>query len=245
MASQGALLKQWFYPRRCEYEGCESREGLKRCGQCKMVMYCGAEHQAQDWKVHKLDCEVFQRNEIKAEFYTDDIMLAKFPFRAPIRTDPEPFLPLPKLEGLNVCAICNSNPDPDRKILLTDCCGNAICESADDFFRCSDTRFCHRYHSRYCLCGYHCVEEACDRSKDWRECSHCVPSRADVDRIPDKLWRGLNAHNFCPLLEKDVPRHSLCDTCAKCRRRFISSIEGYSVDSTMARICPGCAHRSV
>ena len=37
-------------------------------------------------------------------------------------------------------------------------------------------------------------------------------------------------HNFCPLLEKDVPRHSLCDTCAKCRGRFMSSIEGYTMD---------------
>ena len=30
---------------------------LKKCGGCKRVQYCGAEHQKLHWKTHKIDCK--------------------------------------------------------------------------------------------------------------------------------------------------------------------------------------------
>jgi hypothetical protein len=45
--------------------------------------------------------------------------------------------------------------------------------------------------------------------------------------VADKLWRGLNSYNFCPLLSEDVPRHSRCETCPKCKKKFISGMEGF------------------
>ncbi|KAF2188755.1 hypothetical protein K469DRAFT_702447 [Zopfia rhizophila CBS 207.26] len=33
----------------------------KRCARCKVVGYCGKEHQKADWKVHKRDCASVSR----------------------------------------------------------------------------------------------------------------------------------------------------------------------------------------
>lgn len=63
--------------------------------------------------------------------------------------------------------------------------------------------------------------------QDWRECSKCVP-KPGSSQLSDGLWRGLNPYNFYPLLSKDVPRHSLCDRCDKCQRKYISGVEGSS-----------------
>lgn len=35
---------------------CGRREGLKRCGRCKVVAYCGRDHQKADWKLHRKAC---------------------------------------------------------------------------------------------------------------------------------------------------------------------------------------------
>jgi hypothetical protein len=35
---------------------CGRREGVKRCGRCKVVVYCGRDHQKKDWKLHKGIC---------------------------------------------------------------------------------------------------------------------------------------------------------------------------------------------
>jgi hypothetical protein len=35
---------------------CGKTAGIKRCGRCKAVGYCGKEHQKVDWKVHKKIC---------------------------------------------------------------------------------------------------------------------------------------------------------------------------------------------
>ncbi|KAH7176003.1 hypothetical protein EDB81DRAFT_30866 [Dactylonectria macrodidyma] len=35
---------------------CRKTAGVKRCGRCKAVGYCGKEHQKADWKVHKKIC---------------------------------------------------------------------------------------------------------------------------------------------------------------------------------------------
>lgn len=35
---------------------CGRTEGIKRCGRCKAIGYCGTDHQKADWKVHKMMC---------------------------------------------------------------------------------------------------------------------------------------------------------------------------------------------
>ncbi|KAL8377052.1 hypothetical protein RB595_007946 [Gaeumannomyces hyphopodioides] len=35
---------------------CGKTEGMMRCGRCKVIAYCGKEHQKQDWKIHKRIC---------------------------------------------------------------------------------------------------------------------------------------------------------------------------------------------
>ncbi|KAH8653045.1 hypothetical protein BGZ61DRAFT_374213 [Ilyonectria robusta] len=36
-------------------------EGTMRCGRCKVTVYCGKEHQKQDWKMHKRMCAPMSR----------------------------------------------------------------------------------------------------------------------------------------------------------------------------------------
>ena len=40
---------------------CGKTEKTMRCARCKVVAYCGKEHQKADWKVHKRACEPFTR----------------------------------------------------------------------------------------------------------------------------------------------------------------------------------------
>ena len=40
---------------------CGETENTKRCGRCKVVAYCGKEHQTADWKVHKKVCASLAR----------------------------------------------------------------------------------------------------------------------------------------------------------------------------------------
>lgn len=47
--------------RKCDREGCsrreESRGQFQRCSACQMVIYCGAQCQKKDWKLHKPTCQ--------------------------------------------------------------------------------------------------------------------------------------------------------------------------------------------
>jgi len=36
---------------------CGKTEDLKKCAKCLVVFYCSKEHQTQDWKRHKLECQ--------------------------------------------------------------------------------------------------------------------------------------------------------------------------------------------
>jgi len=42
---------------------CAVCQGLAklRCSACKNVLYCGKEHQKEDWKIHKAKCEFFNK----------------------------------------------------------------------------------------------------------------------------------------------------------------------------------------
>ncbi|KAL7411262.1 hypothetical protein BDY24DRAFT_417327 [Mrakia frigida] len=41
---------------RDENESCAKSSSLQTCAKCKSVAYCWTEHQAADWKRHKLSC---------------------------------------------------------------------------------------------------------------------------------------------------------------------------------------------
>ncbi|KAJ3352399.1 hypothetical protein GGF32_003787 [Allomyces javanicus] len=101
---------------------------------------------------------------------------------------------------------------------------------------------CPRSHRRYTMCGYHGVEDWCDKTTNWGECDGCRQNiySSKKDWIPDALWRGLNGFNFYPLLEKDVPKHSLCETCAQCKKAFMSSMEANTI-SAGEITCLSCA----
>jgi len=41
---------------------CGTTENLQRCGQCRMVVYCGVEHQRAHWPVHSMSCVAYPMN---------------------------------------------------------------------------------------------------------------------------------------------------------------------------------------
>ncbi|GBF92203.1 hypothetical protein Rsub_05285 [Raphidocelis subcapitata] len=225
---------QFWYPYRCEHPGCDKQEGLLKCGACNMAMYCGADHQRADWPAHKEECKVFKRLGLRSTFYRDEDMLAAYPLR-PSRLDSNARVRRPSAEEAPQCPLCLKS-NGEVAMTRTQCCGNALCDTSGEYVLMSYSRdFCERSHDRYTLCGYHGEERECDKSKDWRECPRCL----SFGQLPDRLWRGLNAYNFCPLKSTDVPRHSRCDRCDGCQRLYMSGVEG-SAFSGGRSLCPRC-----
>jgi hypothetical protein len=141
------------------------------------------------------------------------------------------------------CNICCC-PAGSKPMTVTRCCRTPICDTSANYVMFSYSReHCERSHERYTLCGYHGVESVCDKTLDWRECEGCNPLNAGTFSIPDKLWRGLNPYNFCPLLEARVPRHSMCEMCTKCGQKFMSGLEVCSYSSG-GLSCARCAATS-
>ena len=50
----------------CSCDGC-SNKGVLRCGNCKMVKYCGKECQIKDWKKHKKVCKEMKAERLRKE----------------------------------------------------------------------------------------------------------------------------------------------------------------------------------
>ncbi len=46
---------------------CAIMEGVKRCGRCQAVAYCGKSHQRQDWAAHKAGCVPPHQGENRAD----------------------------------------------------------------------------------------------------------------------------------------------------------------------------------
>ncbi|KAG2482939.1 hypothetical protein HYH03_018164 [Edaphochlamys debaryana] len=172
-------------------------------------------------------------------------MLARFPLRphAPLCwSDPRAASRAggPPPAGAR-CALCNKGAGEVR-LMHTPCCAQVVCDNAEEYQLMSYSReFCSRSHERYTLCGYHGLERHCDRGPDWRHCPACAgrdgrPGRDEADRV----WRGLNPYNYCPLLEADAPRHALCATCDACKGKFIPGAEG-SVRGPRGLRCLPCA----
>ncbi|ORZ39623.1 hypothetical protein BCR44DRAFT_52903 [Catenaria anguillulae PL171] len=227
----------FFYPNRCEYPDCTApARTLRTCTGCEMVRYCSPEHQKADWNAHKRDCKTFSRLGITASFYSDEEMLAKHPIRT--RAELAHWFRTAAQVG-SKCEICGVD-DGEVDMILTDCCGATVCDSEDDL---SGANRCPRYHERYTLCGYHGVENWCDKNADWRNCAGCKRGLlGNPNEVADVLYRGLSMQNTTPLLSADVPRHSMCDTCGICKKSFMSGLEGFSYSGTK-RTCMACSFR--
>jgi hypothetical protein len=199
--------EMFWYPKRCEYEGCDDsskKTGLMTCSACLMVNYCCKEHQKADWPMHKEEFHVFRRNNTRAHFYTDKEILAEYPLRNKKKMEAD------ALKDPNICRMCSRDVD-EKPMIRTQCFNHPICDTEHEYTPTSYSRdHCPRSHARYSHCGNHLREG--HAGKDWRLCKKCV-AHPDIDP-PDMMWRGLNPYNFCPMLEKDVLKHSLCETCA-------------------------------
>lgn len=173
-----------------------------KCGGCRFVQYCCKEHQTADWKNHKEECKVFKRVAISCgQYYTDEMMLKLYPLRnGNVRHDYDERPP----KNAHCCIMYCYDKPKKSKLCYAPCCGGILCDNADQYQLMSYSRdFCSRSHERYTLCGAHGVEDFCDDSLDWRVCPGCDPKDTSFRiNISDALYRGLNAYNFCPLLEK-------------------------------------------
>ncbi|KAJ3352393.1 hypothetical protein GGF32_003781 [Allomyces javanicus] len=112
----------YWYPRRCELEGCNKKAntpGLKACGACKMVQYCCVDHQRKDWKIHKPQCEFFKRLGMKARFYDSAEMLRKYPLMASAQHNRA------QRSVEHECGICGITED-DKDMTTTECCNFTI-----------------------------------------------------------------------------------------------------------------------
>ncbi|CAG5135865.1 unnamed protein product [Candidula unifasciata] len=38
-----------------------SADNMKKCGSCKKIWYCGVSCQKEDWKIHKVECQIMRR----------------------------------------------------------------------------------------------------------------------------------------------------------------------------------------
>ncbi|KNE66550.1 hypothetical protein AMAG_19594 [Allomyces macrogynus ATCC 38327] len=153
------------------------------------------------------------------------------------------------------CGICGITED-DKDMTTTECFVLFAARErvvSHDNFTVSDSEgeyqmvpysreHCPRSHQRYTHCGRNGVEQWCYNNVDWRKCDACLHAiqAEHKEDIPDLLWRELNAFNFYPLLESDVPKHALCETCPKYNKPFMLSMDGCGYTKDGAPVCMTC-----
>ncbi len=114
------------------------------------------------------------------------------------------------------CGLCGKT----TKLTRTMCCGQWICDDADNYVLFSYARnSCYRNHDRYTLCGYHHAE---GHAGHWKDCKKC---RADIE-TEMYVYYGTNEFNFEKL--ENPPKYEPTK-CSKCGNVIILSKEGYSV----------------
>jgi hypothetical protein len=82
---------------------CQKSNGLNTCGKCKVVQYCGREHQANDWPAHKVVCKDIGRARMEleaeqAETAAMDALAGQFAATLPGGTDIDALLKLAMLD---------------------------------------------------------------------------------------------------------------------------------------------------
>ena len=134
-----------------------------------------------------------------------------------------------KTKARNTCGLCGRS----GKLTKTPCCGQWICDDADEYVLFSYARnSCWRNHDHYTLCAYHYHE---NHGGDWKDCDKCRESIQPEMYV----WYGTNEYNFEVLPDPPSFEPTKCSDCGK----VISlSEEGYS---TMGDDywCEACSHR--
>ncbi|KAJ3375356.1 hypothetical protein GGF31_004474 [Allomyces arbusculus] len=105
-----------------------------------MVQYCCVDHQRTDW----------------TKFYNDDETLEQFPLMSSKQHRQQP------RALAHECGICGVS-DRKKDMTKTECCNF----TEHEYQVMSYSRaHCPRSHRRYTMCGYHGVEDWCDKTKD-------------------------------------------------------------------------------
>jgi len=108
-------------------------------------------------------------------------------------------------KGRPRCGLCGKT----SKLTKTECCGQWICDDADQYVLFSYARnSCHRNHDRYTLCSYHYHE---DHQGDWKDCQKC---REDFE-TEMYVWYGTNEYNFGKLENPPDYEPTRCSKCGK------------------------------
>lgn len=125
------------------------------------------------------------------------------------------------------CGLCGKTKKARYK---TECCGNWVCGSENEYVMFSYSRdICSRNHRRYTLCGHHHTEE---HVGDWKICVKCHESFE-----PEMfVWYGTNEYNF-----EKLPNPLAFEPtyCSKCNERIILPDEGFSTLCGVYR-CDNC-----
>lgn len=106
-----------------------------------------------------------------------------------------------------------------RRLKVTECCGNPICDDASAYRPFSYARnSCSRNHERFTLCGFHHGE---GHRGDWKTCKRC---RKEIAELEMYVYYGTNAYNFETLPNPPAfePTH-----CGACGRVIVLSEESY------------------
>lgn len=127
------------------------------------------------------------------------------------------------------CGLCGKK----GKLTRTPCCGNWICDDADQYVMFSYAHnSCYRNHDRYTLCALHWHE---GHDGPWQTCPTC---REQVTETEMYVWYGTNAYNFTILENPPAfePTH-----CASCARVINLAEEGYMLKPNGDHICTDCS----
>ena len=101
------------------------------------------------------------------------------------------------------CGLCGKT----GKLTRTECCGNWICDDADEYVIFSYARnSCYRNHDRFTLCGYHHTE---GHAGDWKECAVC----REAFEPEMYAYYGTNEHNFEKIENPPAFEPKRCATC--------------------------------
>lgn len=131
------------------------------------------------------------------------------------------------LTNLRRCGLCGKR----KNLTRTECCGNWICDDADEYVAFSYARnSCYRNHDNYTVCSSHHHE---DHDGDWEDCKACIESQ------PTELYvyRGTNEYNFRILKNPPNFEPTLCSQCAQ----TISLIDGGYMIKGKAYVCENCS----
>lgn len=159
-----------FVPRQCEARFCTvSGECLQRCSGCKLVMYCGVEHQRDDWARHKQDCRHLRHIGITGfEFdrsqEVEDFPVGSFGAGTHGARSQEP--------AVRTCGICQGSSD----LVRSPCCSNWICKEGS-------VNECFENHVRYTTCGMHFTEKHAEMDCACPRCARTVAPNAVQRRL--------------------------------------------------------------